>query len=320
MATIYISQAIGDDARTYAQAQVITTPWKTLSKWNTAGSSGDVIQLFAETYTTTSISLGYAITASKNFTLLGIPPTYVNGKKTWTTIFDAQNNQYGIGPAAGSYPNGVIKYIHFKNYTCANGGSAYNFGICGSAGAGNYASLEVAHCHFQDWKTATQYAGGGCIGGSWGNEQEDWLIHDNYFTNITDNNKASSYGNIFNVRNMTADSVFYIYNNSIYLPETVANNVLDGIFVMIASAASTFRWKNNVIYSATSFPFYRAGVGPTGTGSGNVHYNITGTPAGVTALTTDPLYVDPSNQVYRLRNNSYDVVSPAIDIGTTSLP
>ena len=67
----------------------------------------------------------------------------------------------------------------------------------------------------------------------------------------------------------------------------------------------TLTWKNNIIYSSTSIPFYSsANQFNTNNISHSCNYNITSVPAGTGNITSDPLFVDAPNNNFNLRQTS----------------
>ena len=104
---------LGSNAYTYAQAQSIGTPWLTLTKVNSSAVTGDIATILAGIHTNSGMDVGY--TLSKAFTFRGQnAPSLVGGKETWSTILDAANNSWGVGPQSVSMDL-ILKNIEWRN-------------------------------------------------------------------------------------------------------------------------------------------------------------------------------------------------------------
>jgi len=311
---------LGSNAYTYAQAQSIGTPWLTLTKVNSSAVTGDIATILAGIHTNSGMDVGY--TLSKAFTFRGQnAPSLVGGKETWSTILDAANNSWGVGPQSVSMDL-ILKNIEWRNIKATGAGSSYYImGLNGGAGAA-VVNWIVDHCKFKTFGAMHGgVAAGGIISsslaGTHGNIDFSFCILDNIYDSQIDANGSQ----IFGFRISQAGKTVKIYNNTIYLPRIVAAEMVDGIWAATNQPLATLTWKNNIVYSAASIPFYKAGsqVFPNKTIDYNCHYNITGVPAGVGNISTDPLLVDPTNGAFGLRNNGIDIISPCIDTGITTI-
>lgn len=315
MATVYVDPA-GDNSRSYAQAQVITTPWKTLGKCQTSAVTGDTIIMLPGTHTDPGNNVGYTLT--KSFTIQGLnAPTYPYGVATWDTILDAANAQWGIGPQNSGDISLTLRNLELRNYKCLDPGSDYAFGIGGGAGTSQATALDVQYCKFKTWGIGSTYVGGGVFAGALTNDTlMTWTIKNNIFDDIYDSNVGGiSY--IFGIAGGSVANVFAVTDNIFYLTRTVAAEMLESLWADANSGASVLTWKNNIVRSAASLPFYKTGGAyaaiPNQTVNNNLHYQISGVPSGTGNLTSDPLFIDAASGNFNLQPGS-----PSIGTGTTS--
>ena len=106
-----------------------------------------------------------------------------------------------------------------------------------------------------------------------------------------------------------ASKTLNIYNNTIHLDDGVAGHIIDGLF----TTNSTMNIKNNIISNETGYTIdlVASGNGYTYNMDNNCLYNISDLPAGDDNITTDPLFVDPSADIFELQLDS-----PCISSGT----
>jgi hypothetical protein len=315
MATVYVSPS-GSNSYTYAQAQSSSTPWLTLAKCNTDATTGDTIIMMTGTHTNSGNNVGYTLT--KSFTIQGeVAPTSVNGVMTWTTIIDAANGQWGIGPATSGDISLTLRNIEFRNYKCSSPGSDYNFGIGAGAGTSQATTIDCQYCKFKTWGIGSTYYSGGVFAGALTNDNAmTWTIKYNIFEDIYDsNNGGASY--IIGIRNGSSIANITMMYNTFYLTRTVATEILDNLISSYAAGTNTLTCKNNIFYSAAALPFWKTSGGATAfntiTSTSNDFYNISSPPSGTGNITSDPLFIDAANGNFHLRPSS-----PALDTGTTT--
>ncbi len=143
-ATTYYISPSGDDSRSAAQAQNISTPWRSLSKGWSALVAGDTLYVRGGTYITSgNISLnGKSGTASKHINIFNYPGE--------APIF----NWNGVVPSSAfnciSLSN--VSYIHLKGIRVTNNpqtssGAFYNYGIYMNSNGNNciFENIEADH-------------------------------------------------------------------------------------------------------------------------------------------------------------------------------
>ena len=316
MATVYVDDA-GSDAYTYVQAQSIGTPWAGWQKCNTSATTGDTIQTLPGTYTSSQMNVGY--TLSKAFNFYGYSaPSLVGGVATWTTIIDAANAAWGIGPQSVDMSI-AVKNIEFRNVKATtSGGSYYIMGLNGGA-AGAVVNWTVDHCKWKTFGAMNGYAMGGVMSSNLSNTHGNFDVSYCIFDDIYDSQIDGVGSQIFGIRNLISGKTIKFYNNTIYLPRTTAAELVDGIWRIGGGSGSTLTWKNNIVHAVTSTPFYALGSFTSPTVSYNDHYNVTSVPSGTGNLTTDPLLVCQEQGCYELQNNGVDIISPCIDTGISTI-
>jgi hypothetical protein len=290
MATVYLNASTGNDARTYAQAQVITTPWLTVAKCNTSATTGDTIVMAAGTYTFAPIVF------AKSFTIIGA--ALINGMPT--TILDgaAATVMWHTGPVGGTH---TMSNLIFQNAVVA-----VNTVLIGGndSGAGNNVSLTLNNCVIRNISVSNVSGEGGVVGFDYmsGNTL---TLNNCLIYGIAAIGAGASRGSVIFLWQTGALSITAnITNLTVYCSAALTPYRM----VQIISGTVVVTIKNSVFYSVSAMTF-SSGAGITATYSD--FYNLTSPPAGTGNITTDPLFVDAANGNLNLRPTS-----PALDTGT----
>jgi len=284
MPTVYLDYTLGDDSRTYAQAQNSATPWKLPSKVYTSATTGDTCIIANGTYTT-----GLTLTCAKSINWVA----QTNGSVIWdfgsSTGYYIHHNTASITTSFTG-----IKFINMKQ----NALYAAPF-MCSILSGG---TLNLTDCTIDTVEVSP--LAGQDIGSVIGNYQGSWSVNltrvlikgVKYLISATNTNLFSS----------TGSAVYTLNNCTIYIDETT-KPVAKFMGIM---STSTMTGKNNIIYFVTSTPWGSPSINTMTYSDG---YGITSFPANTGNITSDPLFVDVPNGNYNLRPTS-----PCIDTGTTA--
>jgi hypothetical protein len=295
MANVYISPTGNDSTGNGTSGN----PWLTINKGFTGSSSGDTINALAGTYTWSGSDFDNnsgSFSASAR-TLLG--PTPVAGFPT--AIFDAGASTSNNGNAFDGW---TIQNMWFRNATIA--------GNSGEFAARNGGSLTFLNCVFSAFTLGNQCG----------------IIKDEQFSGATNATLVTITGCLFFKNSLTSTSnkaagcvglqsggttTAAITNSSFYnVHNSGATNFIGA--VSSNNASNIFKMINCIFMDGGSDnpTFWINGWNGAITGSlNNCVFGYSSVPAMTGTVSSDPLFVDVSNNNYNLRPTS-----PCIDAGT----
>lgn len=288
MATVYLNASIGNDSNTYAQAQNPATPWLTFGKVNTSATSGDTVICAAGTYTLAQVIW------TKSFTITGAALS----NNSPTTIISGLGGSYG-GGFGGVWQfdsSGItltISNLRFTNFTITSG-----WAVIGTTSGGS-GTANITNCQFDNIYYSANSAA--IIGGL--NTEVNQNVTSCLFYGITTNqnsniafisNYFTSAGKTVNITNCT------FYQGAVSAP------LYQMKILAVGGTAGTLTFKNNIFYTGAPTAF----GGTVGTFNNNDTYNFTSVPSGTGNITSDPLFISPSTNDFRLRQTS-----PCIETG-----
>lgn len=241
MATVYINADSGNDSRSYAEAQVSTTPWLTPNKVFTDATDGDtcIVQTATATYTCSNATI------TKTLTFTGETTNNSNH------VFAMSNQRFSFSTNSKTHTFNYIKFTGSGNLNA--------FYMYGTSATSNF-----NNCYFAiDPSTTTQ---SGVFRGS--ASPATFNLTNCVIVGITaDANKnifteAGGFSPVFTITGCTIytpviNTIFYAVNSSI--TATVKNTII------YATGAMAYK-SGTVNTTATYSCFYTVTTPPTGTG------------------------------------------------------
>jgi hypothetical protein len=291
MTNYYISPTGSDGGG----AGTLGSPWQTISKaYTVCATTGDSIICLDGTYSWLSQTFG------KNLTVQALN----SGK----AIFDAAlaNIIWDISSTFSL----IISGIEFKR-TVGNGNVApFRFN---NGSASFFTNLTCINCIFHDMQgSGSGDAWNGAVFGSNFNSGLLSLTVTGCLFYMIGKVVGNSIALAAGLRGTASASFMSFYNSTFYLDSPSPNDLFALITVYGGTLGNNILFKNCIIYSLLSMPFTG---NSTYSGTFSVSncdiVNVTGFPTGTFNLSSDPLFVDPSNRIFSLRQGS-----PCIDSGT----
>lgn len=280
MSTFYIATTGNDTTGNGSES----TPWATLTKANASSANGDTIILQDGTYTWSSLGPMSSLRIYQAETVGG-------------AILDGAGGH--ISYSAGSLLGDInVVGIVFQNMISTS-----------SAPAISPVSTYYTHftnCVFRNMSVWSGFAAYLL------DENKRWSLSSCLIYGIdtsTDGNNKVLFG-------VTNTGAIYNIENCTIIFSGAGVYKLNAIFRQgSASPGPTVNFINNIVYNSQGITVNWERSGATLTGTKNVqnscHYLITGVPAGVDNITSDPLFVDASSDNFALRPTS-----PCISAGT----
>lgn len=289
MAIYYISPTGNDTTGNGSSGN----PWATISKAHTSAASGDTIICKDGTYTWVSQ------TFTKSLTIQAV--------NTGLAIFDGGAS---LVKWNGTNINLSLTGLKFKNCVPTPNNAPFQF---------ISANITATRCWFSDITLSGGFA----------------VVEQNGLFGFSGTSTTQTFTSCIFYDLLCAsdpfDFLFGFYPNSgntiavimtaciIYIAEP-SSNALQNIFRAYNNPTIALTLKNNILYnnSGQIVTFYTA-KGPTSTMfpspvlNNNCMYNITSAPTDTNGITSDPLFVDPTND-----NFSLQITSPAIAAGDPS--
>lgn len=268
MATVYLDPVLGDDSRTYAQAQDSATPWATISKGIGSSNTGDTIILLDGTYT--SIGGPFAVTSrtlrAANRGAAIITAAFNSSTLPIYLYWFSCTNTYTL----------TLSGLKFLNCTGANAVSLVQ-GVYGG-------QIIVENCIFENLDAS------GNTGGLYLAMSSNVIFRNNLVNGF----KEGANERLFRCDSGTLD----IYNCTLYTASLAAN------MYFLGNNAGTITVKNCIVQNAASpqSVIWKSGSGTINVGADTCLRNISSPPAGV--LRSDPKFIDPASGRFRLRQDS----------------
>lgn len=280
MATKYISPTGSNGA-----AGTSGAPWQTLAYAVTNTSAGDTIVCAAGTYTFTTQTFSSSRTITGPAVSSGLPTAIFNGA---ASSFSSRAVWEVTSSATLTLNN-----LRFTNFVLGASG----FGIGGYSG--QTGTQVLANCCFD----TISFSGnnGGILGGL--NATQTITLSGCLFFN---NLRTGSYTScvLFYLYSSGAGETFIANNVSVY---QASSTYPVGLFYHNGTNTVTVK---NLIAQTVSAVAFTANSTPTWDYSYSCANNFTSVPSGSNNITSDPLFVDPSNSNFNLRPTS-----PCLDTG-----
>lgn len=287
MATIYINPS-GDNSRTYTQAQDPSTPWQTIAKCNTSGTTGDTIICQDGTYPWVSQ------TFTKEFT--------IQADNEGLAIFDASGaaRQWALSLTSHTMiTDGLVFQNAIPNAFAA---PIFTYGL----GSGTVL-WDHRNTRFLDIDVSSSITG--VAGGLWGDSQGVTHAFKLYLSKCDvsgieeDVNFATTQGSLI-AYDAAAGAEIRILETTINLDGT-GTAALANIIDNRANSASTLTIRNSIIRCETSTIFNGGTAFTTTSITYTDLYQTTSNPTlGTGCITSDPLFIDGANHNLNLKPTS----------------
>ena len=288
--TYYINADTGNDTTGNGSS---ANPWKTISKAHTSASSGDTIVCQDSTahYTFSNQTLSKILT--------------ITGEQD-----DASGAIFDGSAASVKWTIDASLTLRRLTFEDVDYGTSWP-GLVFDVSADNI-TVDVALCKFKDMTIGGRngFQSHGLFGVSANQTNVTFIFEANLLLPTIKSSLAGlgAGGILFNFRGVTTSS-FTVRNNTISIGEFTGDAEIDEVMNFASASGSTLDFTNNIIYSvennAVSMITNNTNLGSvvfdsnTYYTSGSAYTNI---PSGATnSLTSDPLFVDVSNNNYNLR-------------------